>query len=179
MNLIGLADIWPINHKYSTSFMHVGTAGPRAPRSARPSMRPDRTLRNWLKDLVEEGAIESRGERKGRRYRLVERPAGAVPGADLTTRVAVEQFAPTAAAVVVTAVAVLPFALASGASGNELTQPMAVVILAGLVTATVVNLLIVPAICLAFGAAIPVGAEPLATEADEGTDTSPRQARGT
>jgi Fic family protein len=26
---------------------------------------PDRTLRNWLKDLVEEGAIESRGERKG------------------------------------------------------------------------------------------------------------------
>ena len=42
---------------------------------------PDRTLRNWLKDLVEEGAIESRGERKGRRYRLVERPAGVVPGA--------------------------------------------------------------------------------------------------
>ena len=36
--MIGLADIWPINHKYSTSFMHVGTAGPRAPRSARPSM---------------------------------------------------------------------------------------------------------------------------------------------
>jgi DNA-binding transcriptional ArsR family regulator len=42
---------------------------------------PDRTLRNWLKDLVEEGAIESRGERKGRRYRLVERPVGVVPGA--------------------------------------------------------------------------------------------------
>src|SRR6266478_1285988 len=37
---------------------------------------PDRTLRNWLKDLVEEGAIEARGERKGRRYRLVERSAG-------------------------------------------------------------------------------------------------------
>ncbi|MGA7540606.1 MAG: Fic family protein [Steroidobacteraceae bacterium] len=31
---------------------------------------PDRTLRNWLKDLVKEGAIESRGEQKGRRYRL-------------------------------------------------------------------------------------------------------------
>jgi DNA-binding transcriptional ArsR family regulator len=31
---------------------------------------PDRTLRNWLTSLVEEGAIESRGERKGRRYRL-------------------------------------------------------------------------------------------------------------
>lgn len=42
---------------------------------------PDRTLRNWLRDLVEEGAIESRGERKGRRYRLVDRPVGLVPAA--------------------------------------------------------------------------------------------------
>src|SRR5439155_9723416 len=41
---------------------------------------PDRTLRNWLKDLVEEGAIESRGERKGRRYRFVERRTIAVEG---------------------------------------------------------------------------------------------------
>jgi hypothetical protein len=31
---------------------------------------PDRTLRNWLTRLVAAGAIESRGERKGRRYRL-------------------------------------------------------------------------------------------------------------
>ena len=31
---------------------------------------PDRTLRNWLTSLVAEGAIESRGERKGRRYRF-------------------------------------------------------------------------------------------------------------
>jgi Fic family protein len=31
---------------------------------------PDRTLRNWLSDLVKEGAIESRGQQKGRRYRL-------------------------------------------------------------------------------------------------------------
>lgn len=42
---------------------------------------PDRTLRNWLRDLVEEGAVESRGERKGRRYRLVDRPLGLVPAA--------------------------------------------------------------------------------------------------
>ena len=31
---------------------------------------PDRTLRNWLHDLVEEGLVESQGERKGRRYRI-------------------------------------------------------------------------------------------------------------
>jgi Fic family protein len=38
---------------------------------------PDRTLRNWLGSLVEEGVIESRGERKGRRYRLLDRPVAA------------------------------------------------------------------------------------------------------
>jgi len=31
---------------------------------------PDRTLRNWLRELVEDGSVESRGERKGRRYLL-------------------------------------------------------------------------------------------------------------
>jgi Cu/Ag efflux pump CusA len=113
------------------------------------------------------------------RIQDAQRQAGAVPGADLTLRVAVEQFAPTAASMVVTAVAVLPFALASDAAGNELMQPMAVVILAGLVTASIVSLLIVPAICLAFGAAIPVRSEPLGTEEDEETGTSPPQARGT
>jgi len=46
---------------------------------------PDRTLRNWLRDLVEQGAIEFRGERKGRRYRLVERPVVAVPKAGTIT----------------------------------------------------------------------------------------------
>ena len=34
----------------------------------------DRTLRNWLRALVEDGSIESKGERKGRRYHLRERP---------------------------------------------------------------------------------------------------------
>jgi Fic family protein len=35
---------------------------------------PDRTLRNWLRELVEDGSIESKGERKGRRYLLRKRP---------------------------------------------------------------------------------------------------------
>lgn len=35
---------------------------------------PERTLRNWLQNLIDEGAVELRGERKGRRYRFVERP---------------------------------------------------------------------------------------------------------
>jgi Fic family protein len=39
---------------------------------------PDRTLRNWLRELVENGSVESRGERKGRRYLL--RKRALVPG---------------------------------------------------------------------------------------------------
>ena len=38
---------------------------------------PDRTLRNWLNELVKDGAVEARGERKGRRYRL---RLGSMPG---------------------------------------------------------------------------------------------------
>jgi len=55
---------------------------------SRTSDVPDRTLRNWLTSLIEEGTIESRGERKGRRYRL---RAGSIaeaaaPGAALAGR---------------------------------------------------------------------------------------------
>jgi Cu/Ag efflux pump CusA len=90
--------------------------------------------------------------------------------------VALDRFAPTTMAAVTTALALLPFALASNAAGNEITQPLAVVTLAGLVTATVVNLLVVPAICLAFGAAIPKGATPLEAGRTR-PDTGPRETR--
>lgn len=46
---------------------------------------PERTLRNWLGDLVTGGTIEFRGERKGRRYRFVERPVVVVPAAGTIT----------------------------------------------------------------------------------------------
>jgi len=39
---------------------------------------PDRTLRNWLRELVEDGSIEAKGQRKGRRYLL--RPRPVIPG---------------------------------------------------------------------------------------------------
>jgi Cu/Ag efflux pump CusA len=100
------------------------------------------------------------------RIQAAQRRPGAVPGPELTMQVALDQFAPTAMAAVATALALLPFALAPGAAGNEITQPMAVVMLGGLVTAMVVNLLVVPAISLAFGAAIPMGSAPIEPEAD-------------
>ncbi|MFI4880538.1 MAG: hypothetical protein ACHQD6_08705, partial [Steroidobacterales bacterium] len=46
---------------------------------------PDRTLRNWLQELVKEGAVEARGERKGRRYRL--RP-GSMQGTAVSASIA-------------------------------------------------------------------------------------------
>jgi multidrug efflux pump subunit AcrB len=111
------------------------------------------------------------------RIQEAQRQPGAVPSAELTMRVALGRFGPTAMASVATALAVLPFALWGTASGNEITQPMAVVILAGLVTATLVNLLVVPAICLAFGEAIPAGEEPLAAEQDRRPGTAPGETR--
>lgn len=49
---------------------------------------PDRTLRNWLTGLIESGDIESRGERKGRRYRSRSRPVLITPGAGAIERTA-------------------------------------------------------------------------------------------
>jgi len=49
---------------------------------------PERTLRNWLTSLIEEGAIEFRGERKGRQYRL--RP-GSSAGIDVVGSVQEER----------------------------------------------------------------------------------------
>lgn len=43
-----------------------------------------------------------------------------------------------------TALALLPLALGSGASGNEIEGPMALVILGGLITSTLLNLLVLP-----------------------------------
>ena len=42
---------------------------------------PDRTLRNWLRELVKAGSIESKGERKGRRYLLRRPPTAVAPSA--------------------------------------------------------------------------------------------------
>jgi Cu/Ag efflux pump CusA len=53
---------------------------------------------------------------------------------------------------VVTALGLLPLALASGAAGNEIEGPMAIVILGGLVTSTALNLLVLPTLALHFDA---------------------------
>jgi Cu/Ag efflux pump CusA len=58
---------------------------------------------------------------------------------------------------IVTALAVLPFALLGTVAGLEILQPMAVFILGGLITVTIVSLFVVPALYLRFGA----GAETL------------------
>ena len=51
---------------------------------------PDRTLRNWLKELVKDGSVEAQGERKGRRYRL---RLGSMQGARVSITAGVAQLA--------------------------------------------------------------------------------------
>lgn len=83
-----MADIWPIKletrpfGRYIGRYMadksavlaflqaHPGSWVSPAELQSAVGAVPDRTLRNWLRNLVKESAIESRGERKGRRYRL-------------------------------------------------------------------------------------------------------------
>jgi Cu/Ag efflux pump CusA len=63
---------------------------------------------------------------------------------------------PIAASALVTAAALLPFALAGNVAGLEVLHSLATVILGGLVSATLFTLVVLPAIC----ASIDYGAEP-------------------
>ncbi|WP_233836438.1 efflux RND transporter permease subunit [Paraburkholderia sp. ZP32-5] len=62
-----------------------------------------------------------------------------------------ERLVPILMTALVTALALAPLALTSGAAGNEIEGPMAVVILGGLVTSTVLNLLVLPGLAVRFG----------------------------
>lgn len=70
---------------------------------------------------------------------------------DTALRGASERLVPILMTALVTALALLPLALSSGAPGNEIEGPMAVVILGGLVTSTLLNLLVLPTLALRYG----------------------------
>lgn len=53
--------------------------------------------------------------------------------------------------ILMTALALLPLAVTSGAAGNEIEGPMAIVILGGLVTSTALNLIVPPTLALRHG----------------------------
>jgi Cu/Ag efflux pump CusA len=89
-------------------------------------------------------------------YRNLEKELGQATSPELVLRGTRERFVPIAMTAIVSALALLPFALSGSAAGHEILQPMAVVALGGLVSATLVNLLVVPSLYLRFGA----GAEP-------------------
>ncbi len=66
-------------------------------------------------------------------------------------RGASERLVPILMTALVTALALTPLAVTSGAPGNEIEGPMAIVILGGLITSTALNLIILPALALRFG----------------------------
>ncbi len=69
------------------------------------------------------------------------------------------QLAPTSTALVVIAVAMVPFVAMGNVAGNEITHAAAAVILGGLVTSGLLVGVLLPALCLAFGPRQPI-AEP-------------------
>ena len=68
-------------------------------------------------------------------------------------RGAAERLVPILMTALVTALALAPLALTSGAPGNEVEGPMAIVILGGLFTSTALNLLVLPATFILLGPA--------------------------
>ena len=66
-------------------------------------------------------------------------------------RGASERLVPILMTALVTALALAPLAVTSGAPGNEIEGPMAIVILGGLITSTTLNLIILPALALRYG----------------------------
>lgn len=81
---------------------------------------------------------------------------------DTVLRGARERLVPILMTALVTALGLLPLAVASGEVGREVEGPMAQVILGGLVTSTVMNLLVLPVLIWRFG---PLGRSRLATGA--------------
>lgn len=84
-------------------------------------------------------------------YEHLTRNEHVVWGPQTAIRGAQERLAPILMTALVTALGLLPMALASNAPGNAIEGPMAIVILGGLATSTVLNLLIMPALALRYG----------------------------
>ncbi|HKT67731.1 MAG TPA: efflux RND transporter permease subunit [Burkholderia sp.] len=72
-------------------------------------------------------------------------------GIDTAVRGASERLIPILMTALVTALALLPLALTSGAAGNEIEGPMAIVILGGLLTSTALNLIVLPTLAARYG----------------------------
>lgn len=70
---------------------------------------------------------------------------------DAAVRGASERLVPILMTVLVTALALAPLAVTSGAPGNEIEGPMAIVILGGLITSTALILIVLPTLALRYG----------------------------
>jgi Cu/Ag efflux pump CusA len=101
------------------------------------------------------------------RYRGLRRE-GMEAGPELILRGTRDRVTPIVTTTLVTAAAVLPFAVFGARSGHEILGPMALVILGGLVTSTLHSLCIVPALYARFGAS--VAAETVEDDLEVGVD---------
>lgn len=70
---------------------------------------------------------------------------------ETAVRGASERLVPILMTALVTALALTPLAITSGAAGNEIEGPMAIVILGGLITSTALNLVVLPMLALRYG----------------------------
>lgn len=84
-------------------------------------------------------------------YDHLVRLEGCTWNAETAMRGASERLVPILMTSIVTAIGLMPLALASGSPGREIEGPMAIVILGGLITSTALNLLVLPTMALRWG----------------------------
>jgi CzcA family heavy metal efflux pump len=84
-------------------------------------------------------------------YQHLVEQEGETWGERASVRGASERLVPILMTSIVTALGLLPLALAADSPGREIEGPMAIVILGGLVTSTALNLLVLPTLALRFG----------------------------
>jgi Cu/Ag efflux pump CusA len=87
------------------------------------------------------------------------------PDTALVVRGTADRAAPITMTAVITAAALLPFALLGDTAGNEITHSTAVVVIGGLVTSTVLSLFILPALYLKLAAGAAPAPSPTVQEA--------------
>jgi Cu/Ag efflux pump CusA len=76
---------------------------------------------------------------------------GVVSFREAVERGAHERLLPILMTAMAAGLALIPLAMAAGASGSEIQTPMAIVILCGLTTSTLLNMFVVPTLYLRYG----------------------------
>jgi Cu/Ag efflux pump CusA len=129
---------------------------------------PSLSLGSWVGLVTVFGITTRNGIMMISHYRERTEEEGIPWSAESAVQGAADRLLPILMTALVTALALLPVALAADRPGGEIDGPMAIVILGGVIVSTLTNLLLLPTLCLRFGRF-----GPAPTPAEPPSETSP------